>query len=347
MNLTPKHQRELYNHSLYKSANFQYESLVIENTNKCTAKCGICYLSAGDAKTTDRLDLKVAKKCIREASKLDCLQKRLHLAGGESFIYPDDCKELFACAKKSGYETISCTTNAFWCRNLDHANRICETMRKSGLDYMEISWDYWHYQFVKPECINNCIRACYENGITSNLRLLSTKSHNMGEVMDFIDPDVIPLIGKISSGPVSYIGRANSLDENEVYAPACGFDASCSGSLNLAINAKGFVAPCCCGFDQCHDYVCGNIYEESIIKIVENMDEDQVLRRLIFKGVASFMPILKKCGIKLHGKRISPCRTCVQMFSTRENIDAIRNYIKQENFENLKKVLASFAGSNG
>lgn len=347
MNIAPELQRELYNHIRYKRADFQYGGLVLENTNRCTAKCAICYMSAGDTKTSDRLDLKVAKKCIRDAAKLDCLQKRVHLAGGESFIYQDDCKELFACAQKSGYETISCTTNAFWCRSLDNARRVCETMRKSGLNYMEISWDYWHYQFVKPEAINNCIRACFENEISSNLRLLTSKSHNMKEVMDLLDPEVIPLVGKISSGPVANIGRANSWDENDFYGCPSGIDISCAGSLNLAVDARGFVAPCCSGFDQCHDYVNGNIYDESIIKIVKRMNEDQILRQIVFKGVKSFFPILKKCGIKLSGKMDSPCRICVQMFSSRENIDAIKNYIKKQNFENLKKVLANLAGSNG
>ncbi len=86
MNITPQIQRELYNHSLYKSADFFYDSLVLENTNKCTAKCAICYQAAGEQNSCDRLDVKIAKKCIREAFALDCLKKRFHLAGGESFI---------------------------------------------------------------------------------------------------------------------------------------------------------------------------------------------------------------------------------------------------------------------
>ncbi len=347
MNITPQIQRELYNHSLYKSADFFYDSLVLENTNKCTAKCAICYQAAGEQNSCDRLDVKIAKKCIREAFALDCLKKRFHLAGGESFIYQDDCKELFACAKKTGYEVISCTTNAFWCRSLDNARRVCETMRKNGLNHMEISWDYWHSQFVQPEAINNCIRACFENEISSNLRLLSTKKHKMSEVMDLIDPDVIPLVGEISSGPVSDVGRASMMDESEFYAAPSGFNSNCYQALCLAVNAKGFVAPCCSGFDQCNEYVSGNIYNESIVAIVKRMNEDPILRRLVFKGIASFLPILKKCGIKLEGKKNSTCKVCVQVFSKRENIEAISNYLKQQNFENLKKILFKLAGSNG
>ena len=212
---------------------------------------------------------------------------------------------------------------------------------------MEISWDYWHSQFVQPEAINNCIRACFENEISSNLRLLSTKKHKMSEVMDLIDPDVIPLVGEISSGPVSDVGRASMMDESEFYAAPSGFNSNCYQALCLAVNAKGFVAPCCSGFDQCNEYVSGNIYNESIVAIVKRMNEDPILRRLVFKGIASFLPILKKCGIKLEGKKNSTCKVCVQVFSKRENIEAISNYLKQQNFENLKKILFKLAGSNG
>ena len=191
----------------------------MENTNRCTAKCAMCYLSAGENGKGDKLDMNVAKKCIREAAKQDCIAKRFHLAGGESFIYKDDCCELFACARKAGFKVISCTTNAFWSKKLDNARRVCEEIRKSGLTHMEISWDYWHYQFVSPETINNCLQACYENEIATNLRLLTTRSHQMKEVMDLLDPDAVKLAGKISCGQVAAVGRATKfLNEDDLYS---------------------------------------------------------------------------------------------------------------------------------
>ena len=232
-----------------------YNSLILEITNKCTAKCDICYQSAGGVDACNHLNLKVAKRCIREAFQLDCLKKRFHLAGGEAFIYPDDCYDLFSYARKIGYETISCTTNAFWARKLDHARRMCEMMRKSGLDYVEISWDYWHYQFVSPDSVNNCIRACFENEIRPNLRLLATKRHKMNEVMDLLDPEVIPFVDEISSGAVANVGRANMVCEKELYKPLSALNTSCYQMLNLCVNPKGFVYPCCSGLEVCCDFV--------------------------------------------------------------------------------------------
>lgn len=348
MELTNNDRRDLYQFSLYRSSSFTYDSLVIENTNRCTAKCAICYQAAGGDSNKDRLDVNVAKKCIREAAKLDCIGKRFHLAGGESFIYMDDCRELFSCAKKAGYKKISCTTNAFWCKNFDNAQRVCESMRKNGLDHMEISWDYWHYQFVSPEAINNCIRACFENEITTNLRLLATKKHKMNEVMDLLDVDAVKLVDEISSSQVSAVGRAAALlnEEDLYYAPG-GLNATCDRSLCVSVNARGFVAPCCSGIDQCDEYVNGNIYNESIVTIVKRMNEDPILRRLVFMGIKSFFPIFKECGINYQGKNTSPCKICAHVFSKRENIEAIKDCIKRQNFENLKKLLANIVGSNG
>lgn len=345
MQLTDRQRRKLYNLSQYKSATFTYDSLVIENTNRCTAKCAICYQAAGGENNKDKLDTNVAKKCIRDAAKLDYVGKRFHLAGGESFIYMDDCKELFSCAKKAGFEKISCTTNAFWCKSYDKAMRTCETMRKSGLNLMEISWDYWHYQFVAPEAINNCIRACYENEIQSNLRLLSTKNHKMHEVMDLLDPSAIELIGEISSNQVASVGRAiEGVNDSDIYTSPAGLDGTCERSLCLSVNAKGFVAPCCSGFDQCIEYPTGNIYNEGIKTIAERMNSDPILRKLVYMGAYTFMPLLKECGIEVSGKLKSPCHLCVQIFSKRENYEAIKACIDKKNLETLKKILAKMVG---
>lgn len=319
-----------YRNFLYRTRNFHYDSLVMENTNRCTAKCAMCYLSAGENGKGDKLDMNVAKKCIREAAKQDCIAKRFHLAGGESFIYKDDCCELFACARKAGFKVISCTTNAFWSKKLDNARRVCEEIRKSGLTHMEISWDYWHYQFVSPETINNCLQACYENEIATNLRLLTTRSHQMKEVMDLLDPDAVKLAGKISCGQVAAVGRATKfLNEDDLYHPPCGMSAVCENNFSVTVSSKGFVAPCCAGLDQCDEYVNGNIYNESLASILKRMNRDVVLRRIAFLGIKSFFPIFKECGIEYRGKFMSPCKICAQVFSKKENIDAVRAYISR------------------
>ena len=57
----------------------------------------------------------------------------------------------------------------------------CERLREAGLTDMEISWDAWHRPYVSPEAISNCLDACYETGIRSTLRVLSTKTHSFEE----------------------------------------------------------------------------------------------------------------------------------------------------------------------
>ena len=152
--MTQSNEYNPYQQFQYRTKDFHYDCLVMENTNRCTAKCAMCYLSAGEYGKGDKLDMDVAKRCIREAAKQDSIAKRFHLAGGESFIYKDDCKELFACAKKAGFKVISCTTNAFWSQKLDNARRVCEEIRKSGTSmpnyidvFKDVEWYEAHYAY--------------------------------------------------------------------------------------------------------------------------------------------------------------------------------------------------------
>ncbi|MCR5608183.1 MAG: SPASM domain-containing protein [Lachnospiraceae bacterium] len=312
-----------------------FNGLVIENTNKCNARCAICYQSAG-SENNNHIDINKAKKCIEEAITLDTLNPRFHLAGGEAFLYMDDCIDLFSTAKKAGYKTISATTNAFWCTDKEKAKNFCNILKDNGMTYIEISWDNWHKDFIKPKAIENCIMACYENEITTNLRILTTKSHSMEEALNRLDEKVIPYIGQITSSPVFAVGRATEVIPGEdFYLQRGGLGTPCYSSLNLTINAHGEVYPCCAGFDQCRDYSLGSIYDESIIDIVKRTNNDPIIRRLVFLTPSAFLPILKEKGVAIEEKCYNNCQLCSRIFSKKENIDIIKEHFekrKQEAF---------------
>lgn len=314
-----------------------FNSLVVETTNRCNARCAICYQSSGpkgsDILGLSNLSIPVIKRIIREAGKIDTMKKRFHLAGGEVFLDIDKCIQLVEYAKKYNYLIISTTTNAFWASNKNKAKDVSEKLRKAGLTNIEISWDYWHKQYIDPNAINNCINACKDVGIEVNLRLLSTKSHSHGEALSFLQLESVERADMITCGVVFPEGRAKKEIEPSDFFKK-GIEGSCHSALNLTVSSSGNVYPCCAGIDQTDKYIFGNVKEKSIIEIVATMNRSQIFRTLAFLGVKFFIPILEKAGINI-GKREeygNPCDLCCTIFSRSDCVKVIKNH-----FDKLEK----------
>lgn len=321
-----------------------YNGLVVESTNMCNARCAICYQGSGpmgsDTRGPATLDVSVIRRCIREAAEIDTIASRFHLAGGEAFLYPEDCYKLFKEARDANYEIISATTNGFWGKTIENAREVCKNLRESGLNSLELSWDYWHHSFVPGDSVSNCLQACKEYQIDTNLRILTTRLHNMEEALSALRSDVPDLASRITSGPVFATGRAaKELDPNEYFYSRASLNASCYRTLNFSINAFGNVHPCCAGFDQTCSYVIGNVINESIGTIVERMNRDPLIRKLVFSGIETLIPILIKNGYDIGMDYFSICHLCYTIFSNPEYSACIREDFSERKLNALSRVI--------
>ena len=297
-----------------------FQGLVVESTSRCNAKCAMCYQSAGpkgsDVYGLAALSAHEIKKIIQDALQINTLQRRFHLAGGEAFINLRDCTELFQFAKDSGYIDITTTTNCFWAKNPRKAMQVCEVIREAGLTRMEISWDHWHLSYVSPDCVNNALEACHACGIRTNLRILTTKEHSVGEALSYLRSKSIDCAYEISSGPVFPTGRAAIEVDEETIFLAGKLSASCQHVLHLTINSQGNVYPCCAGADQTAGLSFGNVREQSIIEIEKKLQNSPMFKVLAKQGVGALIPILEKAGLLKKEKNYSNiCHLCWDIFS--------------------------------
>lgn len=327
-----------------------YNGLVVESTNRCNAKCAICYQGSGplgsDTRGPAMLDVHIIKRCIREAAEIDSIAPRFHLAGGEAFLYLEDCYTLFNEAKVADFEIISATTNGFWGKTLEDAREVCKRLKDSGLNSLELSWDYWHQSFVPGESISNCLQACREYQIDTNLRLLTTKLHSMEEALSALSPNVADLASRITSGPVFATGRAlNELDSEEFFCSRASLDDNCYRTLNFSINAFGDVHPCCAGFDQTSSYIMGNVMKESIGTIAERINRDPLIRKLVFSGIGSLTQILLENGYDIGKDYFSVCHLCYMIFSNPEYAACIREAFQERKRNALSKIILQFENS--
>src|SRR5262249_24054718 len=141
----------------------RFRALVIETTDRCNARCAMCYQAAGprgsDLRGDSHLALPVVLRVIDEAAKLPDLGSRFHVSGGESFIHYDEVLPIFRRAKSQGFVEIGATTNGFWAINPSIAEQRCTELAEAGANYLEISIDHWHLPFISLRRVSTLLRA--------------------------------------------------------------------------------------------------------------------------------------------------------------------------------------------
>lgn len=322
----------------------RFNGLVVETTNRCNAKCGMCYQSAGPKGSEDlgRADLEptVLTRVIREARSIATLTPRFHLAGGEAFLNIDDCLLLFSTAREAGYRDITATTNGYWARSPGRARQVVRDLRECGVTSLEVSWDVWHEPFIRGTHVAACLEAAREADIETNLRVLTTKSHTLQEALSLLPTGAVSLAHRVTSAPVFATGRASrQVSHDDIHGSEGDVAGSCHAALNLTVNSFGNVFPCCAGFDQTKEYVLGNVRTESIVDIARRIDADPIVRTVVFRGVSALLPILDAAGVAPDGRAKNMCELCWSIFSSPERVHALRQHSRRAVARALAKTL--------
>ena len=320
-----------------------FNSLVLETTTRCTARCNMCYQSVGPkgSEKWGKLELGYTdlEPVVREARQIQNLFPKLHIAGGEAFINLDLVISLVELGRISGYYEISSTTNAFWANSRKRASQIAKDLSRAGLTSIEISWDYWHQGYIKTEYISNALRAAHSFGIDSNLRILTSTSHSVEEAIEPLKGSW-DLAKSITWSPVFCTGRADrTLSSKEFYSSYSKSDA-CHHVLNLTVNPRGDVFPCCAGIEQTDNLGFGNVLSESITSIAKNLERNMIVRQLVFQGIGSFDNALNSASYNPVPDPTSMCNKCWKTFDDTKAVGIIEDYLRNEQFIKIQKALS-------
>ncbi len=324
-----------------------FNSFVIETTTRCNARCDMCYQAAGPKGSEligdHELTEEEVETLILESPRIKGLNRRIHLSGGEVFIQLEKHLGYMRLARDAGFfNDIGVTTNGFWAKHKENGYKTAQKCREAGLVNMELSFDYWHQFYISADAISNAIEACAYNDIHSHLRILTTKSHSFEEAISFLRPKALELAGQITSGPVFPTGRAaRKIKATDIYFS--GSRGACFNMLNLTINAKGNVYPCCAGSDQTDGLSMGNVKKQNIVEIVAQMNRSPLLRTIVFHGVSNLIPILKKGGYEMEGPYANMCHLCFDIFSNKKLTRQIKMYFDQRVEEALQRSIAAFS----
>jgi pyruvate-formate lyase-activating enzyme len=322
-----------------------FNALVIESTERCNARCAMCYQAAGpkgsDIRGGSQLDLSAIESIIDQAITLPNLDKRVHLSGGETFLDFPKAVNIFRHAKRAGFERIGTTTNAFWATKRETAYEKTRQLAAAGLNYFEVSIDYWHLPYVKVERVRNLLWAARRLGITVILRMLSTKSHHIDEMLRYFQPfELMHVV--IGSGRVHPVGRGATAEiAADVYPGS--IEGCCERVLNLTISPKGDVFPCCAGADMTTSLACGNAQKNTLAEAVFRMETDRMVGELVHRGPAVFIPIVKELGYGNHVDKdyTGICHLCWDIFRNEDLSAALRAHFEDVHFRELCKFVTT------
>lgn len=296
----------------------------------------MCYQSAGprgsDTLGDATLERDVLLRVVAQALDVPTLEPRLQLVGGEALLRLDDCLAVVETAARAGFQSISIATNAFWARRPKVADAHCARLADAGLTSLEVSFDAWHLPWVEGETVSNALEAASRRGLPVTLRVLTSRDHGVDDTLARLRPAALDAATRIHCTTVASTGRAGrELAPGEFLARG-DLTAACHRELSLTVNPAGDVFPCCSGLDQTRALGFGNVRERSVVAIAAEMSASPLLRRIVFEGVGSLVPLLEHAGVTVADPHSSICSLCWSLFSRDDCVTALRALFPEEPF---------------
>jgi Radical SAM superfamily/Iron-sulfur cluster-binding domain len=321
-----------------------FNSLVLETTHFCNAKCVHCYTSCGPGIATTRLGVDTWKRIISEAARLNNLSRRCHVGGGEATIFWEEMIEILEHARDVGFSN-SIVTNGWWAKNRAAALRKTEQLRAAGVLNIELSVDAMHQKFISTERIVNLISAAGDADVSITLRVCTTSCNKADRVLKGVN-NLTDARLTIATSRVTAIGRAKeAVPLNDLFLEDGVPLGSCSNLLNLTVGPNGHVTPCCAGSEICASLRLGNVLEKSLFDIVDQTRSNVFVRSLVHAGPSFFANLLNESGRTnwIKPKYGNICELCVDICSDERLSDLVYTSLMSKIRSTLPEAIKTVA----
>lgn len=312
--------------------NMVYDTLGFTIHRICNAACSICCFSSNPM-CTEKLNINRIKEYIYESKEIDEI-KNIAFTGGEPFLAYDDLTDLILYATKAG-KKANTVTNGFWATDYDKTYEMLYRLKKCGLDYLSISHDSYHRQFVKTENIRNILKVTTKLNIPTSLAIIKVKDEEVGKIIDDIGSNIYTASIKI--GPCLPTGKAAESFSYECFDRTINRSGTrCIYSGNLAVFYDGTIYPCCSQVVAETGLGVGNFEEISLKRALYKIKNNALLYFLRNAKLDFYADYAKeKLGIRIPQYIVNPCELCSILFK-KDNINLFHDYV-MENIEKVKQ----------
>jgi len=120
-------------------------------TYKCNAACEFCYYGCSPTQG-GLMDIEIAIECWKSVRELAGDAGKVHITGGEPFLYFDRLIEILEAGKKEGLGPCDLVeTNGGWVKDEKDTERKLKLLHELGVERFKVSCDPFHQEYVDIE----------------------------------------------------------------------------------------------------------------------------------------------------------------------------------------------------
>jgi len=295
---------------------WRYAGLML--SYRCNASCRFCYYhcrpDAGGL-----MGVEIAIGAWESLRRLAGNQARVHLTGGEPFLFFDRLSEIVLEAHRAGLTPIeSIETNGGWATDESIIRERIEFLDRHGMDKLKISWDPFHAEFVDAQTIRRLVDTAremlgtprvlvrWEPYLLESIDIQAFEGHNRHSVFQ----------KTVTEHPIRFTGRAAG-DLAEGFASASTDELASSRCLDSFLSAKGVhVDPFGNVFSGlCSGIVLGNIQHEGLDEMWKRFDPigQDLVGRLCREGPCGLLPEAIAEGYSPRPLYAGKCHLCTHL----------------------------------
>ena len=297
-------------------------------TRRCNMKCAHCSVEShpgikiqpGDDELRDLVDQAVA-------AGLTIIQ----FTGGEPMLRQDLVLELMARAQAKGVSS-SLTSNGFWGKKPEVAERLFDALREAGMIRLAISYDRFHAEFQGPGPVLNILEVAARRDFPVHINI--TRTADDRELDEIVAPFQALSHAQLRFYDIQPVGFAKSLGEN-LRAQMDGFCSACEqvtftdNGRVVACNGPSYFEPSTSGL-VLGEYRSGTT---ALAELVARHGSDPILETIRTEGPARLAEILGS----LPGFESFPfrddyggmCALCTHINRDPEAVRALRDHLSQ------------------
>jgi len=290
-------------------------------TYKCNGACEFCYYNCDP----DKGGLMPVETVINAWQSLKVLAgdaAKIHITGGEAFLYWDHLHDVLRQAKSEGMGKVDLIeTNGFWATSEDVVTRRLKRLDELGMDRLKVSTDPFHQEYVDVEPVKRLAGLAME--ILGPERVLVRWEKYLDEPVDMktlspTDRERQYLLA-MKDYPCRFAGRAAGrlaeLVSSSMFIPRVSRSRdTCRSSF---LGAKGVhIDPCGNVFSgTCSGIIVGNVNETPLEDIWRQFhpERSEFINTLFQFGPYGLLDRAVKLGYR--GPRIyaDKCHLCTQI----------------------------------
>lgn len=283
-------------------------------TYRCPAACEFCYYYCGPQKD-GLMTLETAICAWEGLRRLAGNDAKVHLTGGEPFMYPERLFEILTEAGRCGLGPVDLVeTNGFWATDRREVIEQLKRLKSLHLHRFKISWDPFHAEYIEAGRLRLLIDCALE--VFGPERILVRWEKYLDETGSLLQKHTSRrerLISAAREAPCRYTGRAGGLlaDLMAETPPESLPAHSCGRSF---MEAKGVhIDPFGNVFSgQCSGIIFGNVNDTPLDRIWKQTDprEMPLIDILFSRGPTGLLDIAVPMGYKKKNLYAGRCHVC-------------------------------------